>query len=103
MRSLEGLKEIIKQHRQELEQKYKVKTIAIFGSYARGEETAESDVDILVEFTEPVGLLFVDLADYLEEVLGLRWIWCLVMRLSLTGGSILRRICCMSKREGIAL
>ena len=72
MSKLEGLKEIIRQHRQELEQKYKVKTIAIFGSYARGEETEESDVDILVEFTEPVGLLFVDLAEYLEKILGVK-------------------------------
>ena len=72
MSKLEGLKEIIRQHRQELEQRYKVKTIAIFGSYARGEETEKSDVDILVEFTEPVGLLFVDLAEYLEEILGVK-------------------------------
>ena len=72
MRSLEELRETIKRHRHELEQKYKVKTIAIFGSYARGEETEESDVDILVEFEEPVGLLFVHLADYLEEILGLK-------------------------------
>ena len=69
MRSLAELKETIKQHRHDLEQKYKIKTIAIFGSYARGEETEESDVDILVEFEEPVGLLFVDLAEYLESIL----------------------------------
>ncbi|MFZ3073479.1 MAG: nucleotidyltransferase family protein [Thermodesulfobacteriota bacterium] len=72
MRSLEELRETIKQHKPELEQKYKVKNIAIFGSYARGEETEESDVDILVEFDEPVGLLFVHLADYLEEILGVK-------------------------------
>ncbi|MEK7079619.1 MAG: nucleotidyltransferase family protein [Patescibacteria group bacterium] len=72
MSKLEDLRETIKRHRQELEQKYKIKTIAIFGSYARGEETEESDVDILVEFDEPVGLLFVHLADYLEEILGLK-------------------------------
>ena len=72
MSKLEELKETIKQHRHELEQKYKVKTIAIFGSYARGEETEESDVDILVEFDEPIGLEFVDLAEYLEGILGVK-------------------------------
>ncbi|MDP3025493.1 MAG: nucleotidyltransferase family protein [candidate division Zixibacteria bacterium] len=72
MREIKELKEIIKQHRQELEQRFKVKTIAIFGSYARGEQTKESDVDVLVEFSGPVGFLFIHLADYLEEILGVK-------------------------------
>jgi len=75
MSKLEGLKEIIKQHRQELEQRYKVKTIAIFGSYARGEETAESDVDFLVELPNDVHgfdyiALKLDLEDELKKSLG---------------------------------
>ncbi len=69
MKNLEEIKEIIRQHKQELEQKYKVKTIAIFGSYVRNEQREGSDVDILVEFSEPVGFLFFHLADYLEEIL----------------------------------
>ncbi len=69
MKNLEEIKKIINQHRKELEQKYKVKTIAIFGSYVRGEQKERSDIDILVEFTEPVGFLFFHLADYLEEIL----------------------------------
>jgi predicted nucleotidyltransferase len=72
MREIEELKKIIKQHKQELEQKFKVKNIAIFGSYARGEQTKESDVDVLVEFSGPVGFLFIHLADYLEEILGVK-------------------------------
>ena len=72
MKSLEELKEIINSHRKELENKYYVKSIAIFGSYTRNEQTSESDVDILVEFSRPVGLLFVHLADYLEEILGVK-------------------------------
>jgi len=72
MKSLEELKKIINQHKKELEEKYKVKSIAIFGSYVRNEQNAESDVDILVEFREPVGLLFIHLADYLEEILSVR-------------------------------
>ncbi|MEM2928334.1 MAG: nucleotidyltransferase family protein [Nitrososphaerota archaeon] len=69
MKNINELKEIIRKHRKELEEKFKVKSIAIFGSYARNEQKETSDVDILVEFSEPVGLLFFHLADYLEEIL----------------------------------
>jgi hypothetical protein len=37
---------------------------------ARGEADESSDVDIIVEFERPVGLQFVELADYLEDLLG---------------------------------
>ena len=70
MKDIEEIKKIISQHRKELEERFKVRSIAIFGSYVRGEETTKSDIDILVEFREPVGLLFIHLADYLEEILG---------------------------------
>lgn len=69
MKKLEEIIEIINQHRKELENKFKVKTIALFGSYVRGDQTPQSDVDIMVEFKEPVGFLFVHLADFLEEIL----------------------------------
>jgi len=69
MESLEEIKNIIEQHRQELEERFKVSNIAIFGSFARGEQDEKSDVDILVEFKEPVGFLFIHLADFLEEIL----------------------------------
>ena len=72
MKTLEELKTIINQHKKEMKEKFKVKNIAIFGSYAREEQSQESDIDILVEFKKPVGLLFVHLADYLEEILGVR-------------------------------
>ena len=72
MVTLEEIKMIIKQHKRELTEIYKVKKLGIFGSYAREEQTPESDIDIMVEFREPVGLLFIHLADYLEEILGTR-------------------------------
>jgi predicted nucleotidyltransferase len=56
-----------------LEEKYKVKTVAIFGSYARNEQTEDSDImDIMVEFSEPVGFEFFRLARFLEDILGVR-------------------------------
>ena len=53
-----------------LKKKYFVKKIGIFGSTARGDHTTKSDVDILVEFYEPVGFFkFLELEDYLAKLL----------------------------------
>ncbi len=61
----------LKERKKELEEKYKVKRIGVFGSFSRGEEKEDSDIDILVEFTEPVGFfLFIDLENYLSSLLG---------------------------------
>jgi predicted nucleotidyltransferase len=46
--------------------------LAIFGSHARNEQAEDSDLDILVEFDEKIGLQFIDLADELELLLGRR-------------------------------
>ncbi|MCK6612170.1 MAG: nucleotidyltransferase domain-containing protein [Bacteroidia bacterium] len=43
--------------------------IAIFGSYARNQQTPDSDIDILVEFNKPIGMEFIDLAEELEKIL----------------------------------
>ncbi len=43
---------------------------ALFGSFARGEATDESDIDLLVKFSKPVGWAFYGIADELEKVLG---------------------------------
>jgi len=72
MKNIEEIKKIINQNRQELEERFKVKSIAVFGSYVREEQTPESDIDIIVEFKEPVGFLFIHLADFLEEILGIK-------------------------------
>jgi hypothetical protein len=56
-----------------IKERYKVKTIGIFGSYVKGEEKEESDLDILVEFEDPVSLLrFVELENYLSDSLGVK-------------------------------
>jgi uncharacterized protein len=69
VKRFDELKKIIDQHREILEQQYEVARIAIFGSCVRGEQTDESDIDILVEFKEPVGFTFIHLADFLEDLL----------------------------------
>lgn len=73
MKSVEEIIAILRDHKEELARKFGVKELAIFGSYARGEATPESDLDLLVEFTEPPGLFrFLELERYLSELLGER-------------------------------
>lgn len=52
-------------------QKYGVKKLALFGSYARGEQMENSDVDFLIELGEVAGLQFFGFIENLEEVLSL--------------------------------
>ena len=64
--------EKIASQRQSLDQ-FHVKSLSVFGSVARGEARADSDVDLLVEFSVPVGLFeFVRLRRFLEQILGAR-------------------------------
>jgi hypothetical protein len=53
-----------------LQDKYGVKRVALYGSFAKGTQTGTSDVDILVQLEKPIGLEFVELASYLEKALG---------------------------------
>ncbi len=64
------IENILKNHKEILASRFHLKDMGVFGSFARGEETPASDVDILVEFSEPVGWEFVELKEYLEEILG---------------------------------
>ncbi|MCK4761291.1 MAG: nucleotidyltransferase family protein [Candidatus Aminicenantes bacterium] len=70
MKSIERLTLILRKNKPTLKKKYAVNKLGIFGSYARGEETPGSDVDVLVQLGKPIGLDFVTLADELEELLG---------------------------------
>jgi len=54
----------------ELQRQFKVSRLALFGSYARGEQRPDSDVDILVEVDPSIGLEFVTLAERFEKLLG---------------------------------
>ena len=64
--------DILNSHRQELKE-FGVKSIALFGSAVRGEARPESDIDVLVEFENPVGIFtFLRLQHRLEELLGRR-------------------------------
>ena len=63
----------LKKIKPSLEKKYGVKDLALFGSYSRNTAiSGKSDVDVLVDFSQPIGLAFVDLADELEALLQLK-------------------------------
>ena len=73
MKTLEEIKTILKKHEKELKEKYYVKEIGIFGSYARGEAREGSDIDILVDFEKPIGFFrFLELEEYLSNLLGVK-------------------------------
>jgi predicted nucleotidyltransferase len=73
MKDAEGIKRTLLQHKVELKRKFKVKSIGVFGSYVRGEQKRGSDVDVLVEFEEPVGLFeFMRLENFLSDLLGVK-------------------------------
>ena len=72
MISLDEIRDILQSHKEELRVKYHVKELGVFGSFARGEESNKSDIDILVDFDEPIGWEYIDLISYLESILGLK-------------------------------
>ncbi len=73
MKTLEEIKKILKEHKKELREIYFIKNLSVFGSYVRGEQTPESDIDILVEFEKPITLIqFIKLENYLSKLLGLK-------------------------------
>ncbi len=61
--------QILKDNKEELFRKYPIKTLALFGSYSRGDFGEESDVDVMVDFIKPVGMEFLDLCYDIEALL----------------------------------
>ena len=68
---LQEIIQILKEHQEELRETYKVKHLKVFGSYAKGEQTEDSDLDLIVSFEEtPTLLMFIGLKEYLEGITG---------------------------------
>jgi predicted nucleotidyltransferase len=72
MLRMEDICRILACHRDELRRRFGVCQIGVFGSYARGDVSPNSDLDILVELERPVGWEIVDLHESLESLLGVK-------------------------------
>lgn len=70
---LSRVKQLIGQRRSHLRREFGLKTVGVFGSVARGDTTFASDIDLLVEFTQPISYFkFADLENELGQLLGAR-------------------------------
>ncbi len=69
MRSKEKILQLLGEHRAELNGRFSVKSIGLFGSYARNAALPQSDIDLLVEFDRPTFDNYMDLKFYLEAML----------------------------------
>ncbi|MCX6004992.1 MAG: nucleotidyltransferase family protein [Chloroflexi bacterium] len=73
MKTIGEITDLLNAKKPELNQRYGISEIGIFGSYVLGKQNKRSDLDILIEFTRPVGLFeFIRLENYLSEITGLK-------------------------------
>ena len=69
MTELNSIRQILTQLKPELTQRFFVDSIGLFGSIVRDDFSPTSDIDIIVDFSKPVGVEFIDLADFIEKKL----------------------------------
>ena len=73
MKNMHEIIKILTEHKEELKEKYKIKEIKIFGSYARGEQRETSDIDIIVDFEEtPTLIELLRVEEEIERILGIK-------------------------------
>ncbi len=71
MTQVQQIRTALRRHKPSLRRDYGVRTLGLFGSYVRNQQGPKSDIDILVEFEAPIGLLrFNRLERQLGEILG---------------------------------
>jgi predicted nucleotidyltransferase len=68
MYTLEKIVQTLRQYKPNLQTKYPISQLGVFGSYARGTATEGSDIDIAVEINGPMGLNFIAMADEIEHL-----------------------------------
>ncbi len=70
MKNIKDIEIIIQKHKKELEERFGLREIGIFGSYVRGSQLQGSDIDILVEIERPMGFIkFMKLENHLSQIL----------------------------------
>jgi predicted nucleotidyltransferase len=70
MLTKESITRVLREKYPHLAAEYGVKRIGLFGSYAKDIPTEASDIDLVVEFERPLGFKFIELSEYLEQLLG---------------------------------
>jgi len=70
MLTKESITRVLREKYPHLAAEYGVKRIGLFGSYAADIPTEASDIDLVVEFEQPLGFKFIELSEYLEHLLG---------------------------------
>jgi hypothetical protein len=64
---LDNIKTDLSAMKAELASRFGVSSLGLFGSITREDFTEKSDIDILIEFSRPIGMDFFTLADFLES------------------------------------
>ena len=75
MKTVAEITQILQSQKPYLTERYGVAEIGIFGSYVRGEQRADSDLDILIELERPARISLIDLVElelYLSDLLGIK-------------------------------
>ena len=70
MSNLEKVIGILRKELPYLKNNYQVRRLGIFGSFVKQKQSVNSDIDIIIEFKKPIGLDFIELAEYIEKLLG---------------------------------
>jgi len=72
-RDLNHITATLRQQLPSLTERYRVHSLGVFGSYVRQQQRPGSDIDLLVTFDDPPGLLkFIELENYLTDLLGIK-------------------------------
>lgn len=67
MEQLTEIKHVLEQLKPELTKRFHVQSLGLFGSVVRDDFSPTSDIDIIVDFDRPIGIEFIDLAEYIEK------------------------------------
>ncbi len=67
MEQLDEIKQVLEQLKPELAKRFHVQSLGLFGSVVRDDFSPTSDIDIIVDFDRPIGIEFIDLAEYIEK------------------------------------
>ena len=72
-KSISEIKDTLRSQMPILSRQYRVKSMSLFGSYTKGQDRSDSDLDILVEYTELPGLIkYIELENRLSDLLGIK-------------------------------